>query len=386
MLGFGGYVSTPAYLAARRLRLPIVIHEQNVLPGLANKLAARFTRHVYTSFPGTPLPHAELHRAAAAARHHRAGPRRRAEPAPARRSAWTPTGRRCWSAAARRGRRASTGPCSGPGRTCWPPGSRCCTCSAPRTSPTRPVASTDPATGAGYHPLAYVDAMEQAYAAADLMLGRCGASTVLETAAVGLPAVFVPLPARQRRAGPQRRPRGRGRRRAAARRRRLHPRLGRRRRSRPCSPTPDRLARDDGRPCRGVAPGRRRALGHPVARSTTLEVAALMGLVEPVELVGAGELGPVHFIAIGGSGMNGDRLDDAAAGRRGERQRPAGLQVPAGAGRPREPGSTSATPPSSSATRRPSSPRRRSATTTPSSPRRGAAVCGCCTAARRSAR
>jgi UDP-N-acetylglucosamine:LPS N-acetylglucosamine transferase len=40
VLGFGGYVSTPAYLAARRLGLPIVIHEQNVLPGLANKLAA----------------------------------------------------------------------------------------------------------------------------------------------------------------------------------------------------------------------------------------------------------------------------------------------------------------------------------------------------------
>ena len=36
--------------------------------------------------------------------------------------------------------------------------------------------------------------MEHAYAAADLMLGRCGAGTVLETAAVGLPAVFVPYP------------------------------------------------------------------------------------------------------------------------------------------------------------------------------------------------
>ena len=36
VLGFGGYVSTPAYLAARRLGLPVVIHEQNVLPGLAN--------------------------------------------------------------------------------------------------------------------------------------------------------------------------------------------------------------------------------------------------------------------------------------------------------------------------------------------------------------
>ena len=44
--------------AARRLGLPIVIHEQNVLPGLANRLAARLTSHVYTSFPQTALPHA----------------------------------------------------------------------------------------------------------------------------------------------------------------------------------------------------------------------------------------------------------------------------------------------------------------------------------------
>jgi UDP-N-acetylglucosamine--N-acetylmuramyl-(pentapeptide) pyrophosphoryl-undecaprenol N-acetylglucosamine transferase len=53
---------------------------------------------------------------------------------------------------------------------------------------------TDPATGATYQPVAFVAEMEQAYAAADLLLGRCGASTVLETAAVGLPAVFVPYP------------------------------------------------------------------------------------------------------------------------------------------------------------------------------------------------
>ena len=56
------------------------------------------------------------------------------------------------------------------------------------------VAVTDETTGAVYQPLAYIEAMDDAYAAADLMLGRCGASTVLETAAVGLPAVFVPYP------------------------------------------------------------------------------------------------------------------------------------------------------------------------------------------------
>jgi len=36
VVGFGGYVSMPAYLAARRRKVPLLIHEQNALPGLAN--------------------------------------------------------------------------------------------------------------------------------------------------------------------------------------------------------------------------------------------------------------------------------------------------------------------------------------------------------------
>jgi UDP-N-acetylglucosamine--N-acetylmuramyl-(pentapeptide) pyrophosphoryl-undecaprenol N-acetylglucosamine transferase len=56
------------------------------------------------------------------------------------------------------------------------------------------VRSLDAQTEAVYQPVAYVPQMERAYAAADLMLARSGAGTVLETAAVGLPAVFVPYP------------------------------------------------------------------------------------------------------------------------------------------------------------------------------------------------
>src|SRR6476469_2728950 len=56
--GFGGFVSVPAYLAARKRRLPLVVHEGNTLPGIANKLGARLTTHVPTSFPDTDLPHA----------------------------------------------------------------------------------------------------------------------------------------------------------------------------------------------------------------------------------------------------------------------------------------------------------------------------------------
>ena len=55
VVGFGGYVSTPAYLAARRLGVPIVVHEANSRPGLANRVGARLTPYVATTFPGTPL-------------------------------------------------------------------------------------------------------------------------------------------------------------------------------------------------------------------------------------------------------------------------------------------------------------------------------------------
>src|ERR1035437_4367894 len=58
LVGFGGYVATPAYPAARRQHVPIVIHEANARPGLANRLGARFTRHVFTGSPRTHLPNA----------------------------------------------------------------------------------------------------------------------------------------------------------------------------------------------------------------------------------------------------------------------------------------------------------------------------------------
>jgi UDP-N-acetylglucosamine--N-acetylmuramyl-(pentapeptide) pyrophosphoryl-undecaprenol N-acetylglucosamine transferase len=46
LIGFGGYVSGPAYLAAKSLRVPIVIHEANAKPGMANKFGALFTNYL----------------------------------------------------------------------------------------------------------------------------------------------------------------------------------------------------------------------------------------------------------------------------------------------------------------------------------------------------
>ena len=53
VLGVGGYVSGPALLAARILRIPAALHEQNLIPGLTNRLASRFAKTVFVSFKET---------------------------------------------------------------------------------------------------------------------------------------------------------------------------------------------------------------------------------------------------------------------------------------------------------------------------------------------
>jgi UDP-N-acetylglucosamine--N-acetylmuramyl-(pentapeptide) pyrophosphoryl-undecaprenol N-acetylglucosamine transferase len=49
----GGYVSVPTLIAARLLRIPVVIHESDAAPGRASLLGASFARYVATSYPGT---------------------------------------------------------------------------------------------------------------------------------------------------------------------------------------------------------------------------------------------------------------------------------------------------------------------------------------------
>lgn len=193
VVGFGGYVAMPVYLAARGLRIPIVVHEQNALPGLANKVAARtLTRHVGTSFPDTPLPHARyvgLPLRTAIEKFDRAALRPDAWAAfglepdrPTLLVSGGSLGALSINAAlvGARDRLLATGiqilHVVGNGKS---------------TEDTVPV--SHPQTGARYRPMAYVDRMEQAYAVADLMLARSGAGTVCETAAVGLPCMFVPL-------------------------------------------------------------------------------------------------------------------------------------------------------------------------------------------------
>ncbi len=192
VVGFGGYVSTPAYLSARRHHVPIVIHEQNARPGLANRLGARMTEHVATTFQGSKLPHAQ----------------------------WV--GMPLWReiatldrAFARTEGMAHFG-LDSDRRTLLVFGG---SLGAQRLNEAFAAAGKAFAaagvqvlhlTGAGkaisvdrrafedsvvrYEARPYTDRMDLAYAVADLAVCRSGAGTVCELSAVGLPAIYVPLP------------------------------------------------------------------------------------------------------------------------------------------------------------------------------------------------
>jgi UDP-N-acetylglucosamine--N-acetylmuramyl-(pentapeptide) pyrophosphoryl-undecaprenol N-acetylglucosamine transferase len=187
VVGYGGYVSMPVYLAARRRKLPLVVHEQNAVPGLANKVGARVATRVAVSFPDTPLPKAEyvglpirtmisgLDRAAL-----------RAEACaffgldPGRPTLLVTGG----SQGARRLNQSVSGAAAA-----------LAAAGVQVLHVVGPQGEAAPAAGAApYVVVNFVDRMDLAYAAADLVVCRAGASSVTEAAAVGLPAVFVPLP------------------------------------------------------------------------------------------------------------------------------------------------------------------------------------------------
>ncbi|MEW6155455.1 MAG: UDP-N-acetylglucosamine--N-acetylmuramyl-(pentapeptide) pyrophosphoryl-undecaprenol N-acetylglucosamine transferase [Actinomycetota bacterium] len=58
VVSVGGFASVPCALAAATLRVPIVVHEQNAVPGAANRLVAPLAKASAVSYPGTALPRA----------------------------------------------------------------------------------------------------------------------------------------------------------------------------------------------------------------------------------------------------------------------------------------------------------------------------------------
>ncbi len=189
VVGYGGYVSMPLYLAVRKGEVPLVVHEQNAVPGLANKAGARFAQRVAVSFPDTPLKKAEY--VGLPIRPMISGLDREALRAEARaffgldpdRPTLLVTG---GSQGARRLNQAVSGAATALATA----GVQVLHVAGPKND----VSVPREAGAAPYVVLPYVDRMDLAYAAADVAICRAGANTVTEVAAVGLPAVFVPLP------------------------------------------------------------------------------------------------------------------------------------------------------------------------------------------------
>jgi UDP-N-acetylglucosamine--N-acetylmuramyl-(pentapeptide) pyrophosphoryl-undecaprenol N-acetylglucosamine transferase len=184
--GFGGYVCPPAYLAAASLRRPLVVHEANRRPGLANRLGARRAAAVLTAFDGSALPGAR-----------RIGMPMREAVAHLDRAARREEAVRGFGLDPARPVLLATGGSLGAQRlnTAVAEAAAAFTdAGAQILHVTGRGKAGDLPAHEGYRVVEYVTAMEDAYAAADLALTRSGAGTVSELTAVGLPAVLVPLP------------------------------------------------------------------------------------------------------------------------------------------------------------------------------------------------
>jgi len=188
VVGFGGYVAVPAYVAARRAGIPLVIHEANARAGIANRVGARLGARAAEAVPGSmrgarhvgmPLRPTIVHLDRAAAR---AEARAYFGLEPDRTTLLVFGG----SLGAQR-LNATMSAASGAVR-------------AAGVQVLHAVGEKRAGLGAigdgavPYVTLDYIDRMDLAYAAADLAVSRAGAMTCAELAAVGLPAVYVPLP------------------------------------------------------------------------------------------------------------------------------------------------------------------------------------------------
>jgi UDP-N-acetylglucosamine--N-acetylmuramyl-(pentapeptide) pyrophosphoryl-undecaprenol N-acetylglucosamine transferase len=193
VVGFGGYVAGPAYLAARRQGLPIVIHEANARPGVANRLAARMTTHVFTAAPNVPLAHATA--IGIPLRPAITGLDRPALRNAARqRFGLVPDGPVLMVTGGSQGARAINAAVSGAAAALRAAGVQVLHITGPQHAVAVPNGG-GPA-GPSYVVIPYVEEMQYAYAAADFAICRSGAMTCAELAAVGLPAAYVPLPLR----------------------------------------------------------------------------------------------------------------------------------------------------------------------------------------------
>lgn len=197
VIGLGGYASVPCLIGALVWRVPIVLAEQNAVPGAANRLAGRFAKACAVSFDGTDLPRsvwtgnpvrAEVLAVAEVGEGDRRAARQRLGVDQERTMVTVFGG----SLGARRINHAVAEACGA-----W--GDRADLAvrhvSGARDHPelVERLAGLDHGALA-YGLVEYEDDMPAVYAATDVVLCRAGASSVAELAVAGVPSILVPLP------------------------------------------------------------------------------------------------------------------------------------------------------------------------------------------------
>ena len=216
VVGFGGYTSAPVYAAAHSMGIPIAIHEQNARAGMANKLGARWASMIGAAYTqpglkprrgvevervGLPLRPA-IARLASDLEHDRTATRKAAAAqlgVDPNRPLVLVTGGSLGAQSLNRAIASSAADLLAHAQIIHLTGRG-------KISEVRELvtasAGADVLTGIGpesagqgdYHTAEYLERIDLAFACADLVICRAGAGSVSELAALGLPAIYVPLP------------------------------------------------------------------------------------------------------------------------------------------------------------------------------------------------
>jgi UDP-N-acetylglucosamine--N-acetylmuramyl-(pentapeptide) pyrophosphoryl-undecaprenol N-acetylglucosamine transferase len=195
---FGGYVSVPLALAARLARIPLVVHEQNAVPGVANRLAARWATAVAATFPDSAWRFPDAARVTVTGNPVRPGLRAGDRAAALATFGLDPDRRTLLVFGGSQGAQrindavvASASRWREPARLQILHAAGARTGDAARAAWDEALART-PDLRVRCEP--FLDRMDLAYAAADAVVARAGASTIAELTVLGLPGVLVPYP------------------------------------------------------------------------------------------------------------------------------------------------------------------------------------------------
>jgi len=188
LVGMGGYITFPGALMGVATGRPLVLHEQNSVAGMANKVLAGFAARVFTAFPGVlakarqvrwignPLREPFLH-----------------QPPPAERFAGRSGPLRLLVVGGSLGAKALNDIVP-QALALLPAGQRPRVTHQSGSKQIEALRANYAAAGVEAECVPFIDDMAQAYADADLVICRAGATTVSELAAVGAAALFVPFP------------------------------------------------------------------------------------------------------------------------------------------------------------------------------------------------